>query len=245
MSSTDSADAVNELVNLRDLGGMPTGDGALTRPGVVYRSDAPHAGDRDPEGMPQWPPAAVIDLREGVEVGEVEHPLAAVSAVHHLPLLEDVAEAESADDYTTNGLITLYANILDHAPKKLVEAFRIVLDTDGPVLVHCAVGKDRTGVLSALLLSAAGVRRDAIVADYVRTDENMMRVMKRLNLEAQLPPGVNLEAVMELMSAPTEAIESVLERFAEHPDGAAGWLRAHGATETELRRWRARFLDAA
>ncbi|QIZ36719.1 tyrosine-protein phosphatase [Saccharopolyspora sp. ASAGF58] len=240
MSTTDPLDA---LVNLRDLGGQPTGDGVATRAGVVYRSDAPHVGDRDPVDLSPWPPKVVVDLRDSVETGDEEHPLAAVATVHSVPLLEEARDADVELDEAAHELTALYQSIVQGVPKKLVEVFRIVLDADGPVLIHCAAGKDRTGVVSAMLLSAVGVRRDAIVADYVRTDRNMLRVLQRLDEVPALPPGVDEEMVHELLSTPTEAIESVLNTFAEHEGGARGWLQAHGATNEELDRWQTKFTD--
>ncbi|RKT82372.1 Tyrosine phosphatase family protein [Saccharopolyspora antimicrobica] len=238
MSTTDPLDG---LVNLRDLGGQPLGGGALTRSGVVYRSDAPHTGDRNPESMPSWPPSVVVDLRGSWETKDEEHPLAGVAEVHHVSLLEDLQDVEIEVDDAAHDLTKLYQTILQGAPKKLVEVFRIVLEADGPALIHCSAGKDRTGVSAALLLSAAGVRDDAIVADYSRTDQNMLRVLQRLDSAPVFPPGVDEEMVRELMSTPTEAIESVLETFAGYEDRAAGWLRTHGATEEELTRWRQKF----
>ncbi|MBB5156290.1 tyrosine-protein phosphatase [Saccharopolyspora phatthalungensis] len=233
---------LDALVNVRDLGGQPAGNGAVTRPGVVYRGDAPHTGDRCPQDMPRWPPAAVLDLRNSVETGDREHPLTAVATVHRVRLLEEVQEADVELDDAAHELTALYQSILQGAPKTLVEVFRLVLEADGPILIHCAAGKDRTGVVSAMLLSAVGVRRDAIMADYVRTDRNMFRVLQRLNVAPELPPGVDEEMVRDLMSTPTEAIESVLDAFADHEDGAQGWLRSHGATDEELRRWQQKFL---
>ena len=237
-----AANALDGLVNLRDLGGLPTDDGASTRAGVVYRSDAPHAGDRDPEGVAQWPPRAVIDLRDTVEQGDQGHPLAPVSTVHRVPLLEDVRDRDGGGSAGLT-LSDLYDLMVLGVPKKLVEVFRIVLDTEGPVLIHCAAGKDRTGVASALLLRAAGVRADAIVADYVRTDPNMQLVLKRLDVAPVTPPGVDDESVNELISAPAEAIERVLSRLETFDGGAAGFLRAHGVTADEVRRWQERFLS--
>jgi rhodanese-related sulfurtransferase len=225
LPTTDPLDA---LVNLRDLGGQPAGDGAVTRAGVVYRSDAPHTGDRAPEHLPQWPPKVVVDLRDSAEAGEQEHPLAAVAMVHNVPLLEAVQDADLEIDEAAHEMTAFYQSIINGAPKKLVEVFRIVLDADGPVLIHCAAGKDRTGVVCAMLLGAVGVRRDAIVADYVRTDRNMFRVLQRLNVAPELPPGVDEEMVQDFMSTPSDAIESVLGTFADHEAGTRGWLRSHG-----------------
>lgn len=244
MSTTDPVDVLGGLVNFRDLGGMPMRDGTLTAPGVLYRSDAPHVGDRRPQDAPEWPPAVVVDLRDEVELNEAPHPMADVAEVRAVPLLEDIQFGES-DRLDDHELTTLYQGIVDQAAKKLVEVFRIVLEADGPALIHCAAGKDRTGVSSALLLALVGVRHDAVVADYVRTDGNMFRVLQRLQvLSPELPPGVDVESVRDLMSTPAESIERVLSKFAEHPDGATGWLRRHGVTDAELQHWREKFAGA-
>lgn len=243
MSNQESS-ALRSLVNIRDLGGLPAGEGRRTRAGVVFRSDAPKAGDRAPEGVAQWPPHTVIDLREPVELGGEDHPLSKVTTVCRLPLLEDVREADVAgEDSGDHELTRLYLGILNGAAKKLVEAFRTVLNSDGPVLVHCAAGKDRTGVVSAMLLSAVGVPEDEIIADYQRTSENMLGVLRRLDVAVDLTPGVDPEAVSGLVATPFQAIRRVLDRFAEFPDGAAGWLRSHGVSEDELRAWRQRFTE--
>lgn len=245
MSRAD--ETLNGLVNLRDLGGTPTDSGMVTRSGVLYRADAPLAGDDDPDEVSTWPPEVVLDLRDPVELNNQPHPLASRTTVHSIPLLEDVRGGPTtrADDETRHELTVLYEGMVDDAAKKLVEVFRIVLEASGPALIHCAAGKDRTGVASALLLSAVGARPDAVVADYVHTDRNMLRVLQRLDAAPELPPGVDEDAVLELMSTPTEAIDSVLARFAKFPDGASGWLREHGVTEDELRRWRERFVVPA
>jgi hypothetical protein len=107
------------------------------------------------------------------------------------------------------------------------------------VLVHCTAGKDRTGVAVAVLLAAAGVPDDAIVADFAATDANMDGVVARM--AGMWPPeerDERLELMMarhpDLLRAPGEAMAGVLRQLAEHPGGAAGWLREHGATDEEL-----------
>lgn len=238
LSSTDQLGA---LVNLRDLGGQPIDGGMLTRPGVVYRSDAPRTGDRDPEELTKWPPRVVVDLRGDDELLGRAHPMAEITEVRRVPVLEDLP-SDSPD--TLDELSVFYRRMVRRAPEKLVEVFRIAVEADGPVLVHCAAGKDRTGVVSAMLLSAAGVQPDAIVADYARTDKNMYRVLQRLNLAPSLPPGVTEDIVADLMAVPLEAIHAVIAEFGEHPGAAAGWLRSHGVTTAELDRWRGKFVGA-
>lgn len=244
MSTTDpTAEALDGLVNLRDLGGLPAEDGVLTRPGVLYRSDAPYEGDRDPEGVDQWPPELVIDLRDQVELKGQDHPLTQACEVLHLPLLQDIRDEQERDDGSPNALAALYLHILKRADAKLVELFRAALHARGPVLLHCAAGKDRTGVASALLLSAGGVDRDAIISDYLHTSQNMYRVLQRLNAAPELPPGVDEEAVKELIAAPQSAIEYVMQSFDPYTDGAAGWLRERGVTDQEIEQWQQRLLD--
>lgn len=238
MSTTDpTARVTDRLANLRDLGGIPA-EGGRTRSGVVLRSDAPRAGDRAPEGI-EWPPRVVLDLRDELELNGAPHPLAVDAAVHQIELLDGIHSAE-----VSYPLPVLYRLALERAAEKLVRSFRLVLEADGPVLVHCAAGKDRTGIVSAMLLSAAGARPDSIVADYIQTDRNMFRVLQRLELAPALPPGVTEEDVRrDIVSAPVSAIAGVLEQFDEHEGGAAGWLLAHGVSEEEVTRWRQRFLE--
>lgn len=240
-ASASGSVPLNGLVNLRDLGDLPADEGKVTKRGMVYRSDAPYDGDRSPDVVQVWPPHHVVDLRDPREWGAAEHALSEVSNVHRLPLLEDlrVGQEQGAPRLSLHGL---YQYLLTEVPKKLVEIFRIAVGSEGPVLIHCAAGKDRTGVASALLLAAAGVRPDAIIADYVHTDQNMMRVLRRLGAEPDNTPGVDQEAVRELVSAPADAMHGVLEHFDRYTDGAAGWLLAHGGTEPEIQQWRERFV---
>jgi protein-tyrosine phosphatase len=199
-----TADSLPALANFRDLGGLPTDDARLTRRGVLYRSDAPFAGDRPPSELP-WPPRAVIDLRSGTEAIE-PHPLRAPNTrIVRVDLLGE-AKQKTLGELRAGGGVSLqllYQDLITRAGEEVHGVLELLLETDGPVLVHCAAGKDRTGVLVALLLRAAGVTREAVIDDYVLTSAAMTDVRRRMDstdtemarLVAEFP---------EALTAPTE-----------------------------------------
>jgi protein-tyrosine phosphatase len=235
-------------VNLRDLGGLRTVDGRRTRPGVLYRSDALYVGDAAPAFLTTWPPAVVIDLRSPGE-HHGESPWDDRSRVHQLPMMRQAAivtealarrareEAGSDGDYF---LRWVYEHIVDDVPDQLAGLVGIAASAGGPVLVHCAAGKDRTGIAIATLLLAAGVAHEEIVADYTATAENMPALLTRL---AGLGRGYpDLRPSDPRLRAPAELIELVIERLDGGPGGVTAWLTRHGASESDVAAWRERFL---
>lgn len=226
------------VANLRDVGDLPTETGERTRPQVLLRSAVPLAGDRDPDGFP-WPPAEVIDFRSASELKGRPHPLAGpATRVHALPMLTRSITWEEMPD-----LVTVYPMFMQTGIPALLKTLRVVAHADGPVLVHCAAGKDRTGIATAVLLRAAGVTRDAVAADYARTAANMVAVEARLDNHNGPEDPTHRQ---RLMGAPAEAITVVLDELDRagqgHPDPAGAWLLTHGAAESDLAAWRRRIL---
>lgn len=244
MLRTDNPVANPAVVpNLRDVGGLPTESGRRTRPRVLLRSAAPLAGDGDPEGFP-WPPAEVVDLRSRSELHGRPHPLDVPGTrVHALPMIKRKTLAVGGDWSSVPDLPTVYPQFMEDGSELMVTMLRIATRSNGPVLVHCAAGKDRTGVAVAILLRAAGVTREAVIADYVRTARNMDDVLARLQYHGPEDPT----HMQRLMGAPPEAIAAVLDELdraaqgAADPDGA--WLLRQGATEEDLSAWRRRILS--
>jgi protein-tyrosine phosphatase len=232
------------LCNIRDVGGLPTDDGGTTRAGVLYRSDAPLPGDPSPDGIATWPPRTVLDLRSDVERTAAPHPLAAGTTVVQPVALMDDATTSGAVGALPSGpdarpwFVALYRRWLDEHPRQIVEAVTAAIRGEPPVLVHCAAGRDRTGVVVALLLRVAGVHRSAVVADYRLTEENQERIVRRL-----VQSGGMVASYGKLAALRTpEAIEHVLDVVDGYPGGAAGWLVAHGASASDLDGWRARLV---
>ncbi|WP_169816417.1 tyrosine-protein phosphatase [Demequina soli] len=235
-----TAETLNGLANARDVATAAPG----LRGGVVFRSDAPHAGDDAPEGLAPWPPATVIDLRDPRE-STGAHPFAGASTVHAIPVLGDAAFSPAQ---MTTSLVELYQGMIVGAPARAIVRTVTALAVEvGPVLVHCTAGKDRTGVSVALALALVGVDRASIVADYVATNANMGGVAARSQRSwsgevPEVPEGVDLEALMkEMMSAPAPAIEGVLDAW-DAAGGAEEWFLAHGGTVADVAALRERLL---
>lgn len=180
-----------------------------------------------------------MDLRSGVEVeAEGEGPLFARADVRHRSLYPEkgtytdvVIGEHDADD---NPYVRYYLAYLRDRPDSFVGALNDIAEGPGPVVVHCAAGKDRTGMVVALALSAVGVERAAIVADYARTGERIGPIMARLR--ASETYRTDLEGVSDESRLPrAEYLERVLEVLDERHGGAAGWLTEHGFDPTRLR----------
>jgi protein-tyrosine phosphatase len=236
------------LANFRDVGGLETTSGGRIRSGVLYRSDAPHTGDHPPAGVP-WPPADVIDLRSLAEAGG-EHPLASAgSEIHAIPLMAEAGIVRLAHDPPEHngGVAGLYGRTLAKVGGSFASVARIIAASPGPTLVHCTAGKDRTGLVVAVILSAAGVSNEHIVADYVLTQANMPGVLDRITSTPGLEDGPALlqrvsERQPEILTAPANAMTAALELLAGS-GGAGEWLLHHGLSDAELSGLRHRLLD--
>lgn len=231
-----------EVDNIRDLGGLPVRGGGTTRRGVVFRASTLQeatAGDVELL-LGRYRLRTVLDLRGPEEAAREGHGLLADAAVRrvNLPvsrvraLVADSVPVTTAEDGDSTGF---YLGLLDGSGESLVSAARVVADTDQHAVVfHCAVGKDRTGVLAALLLDAVGVPAAEIAADYALTAQRVVRIRARL---ARFPSYRDLPAVEHAFMA---SEPRVMHRFLDtlHADhgGAGHWLRDRGLTDPELDR---------
>ncbi|HZB51750.1 MAG TPA: tyrosine-protein phosphatase [Mycobacteriales bacterium] len=252
-------------VNVRDLGGLPTDDGGRTAPGRLLRSDnlqgLTSADVRrlvDDLGV-----RTVVDLRTTVEVDkEGPGPLTTESRVAHrhlslypesgrltdveadtvLPWQTDWGRAGAADPDADNPTVGYYLAYLKHRPDSVLEAVRTMAAPDrGAVLVHCAAGKDRTGVVVALALSAVGVSREAVVADYVATGDRLEAVLDRLMSSPTY--AADLDGTPADVHRPRpQTMQRFLELLDERFGGPVGWLAAVGFGAEELTALRHRLL---
>lgn len=222
--------------NFRDVGGLPAGD-ARTRSGVLFRSgnltrvDAAGRASLRELGLRR-----IIDLREDAEIALEPTTLDELGhETVRIPLFLGSAASFFEEDLS---LAEMYRALIDGSAARIVDVVRAVV-SDQPVLVHCTVGKDRTGVTVALALAAAGVDEDAVVADYARTEallparrnESVLAYLRRMH-----PNARHLEDLATRSPAP--AMQGMLDELRAQYGAPVEYLRAHGLTDDELRELR-------
>jgi protein-tyrosine phosphatase len=229
---------INQPANWRDVGGLALAGGGVTRSGVLYRGDALYPADEVPLTLPGWPPAVVVDLRsEGERQRGGVFPWPPATSAHHVPLMRD-----AAPQVLSRPLGDLYRHTLEGSGQFIAEAAGIV--AAGPALVQCTAGKDRTGLVIAVILLAVGVEPGQVVADYTATAANMPGVLPRMaaGLSWDMPPFEELPPM--LREAPADAIATVIDILSAIPGGAAGWLVTNGLSAASLDLLRSRLGGA-
>jgi protein tyrosine/serine phosphatase len=252
--------------NARDLGGVPLAGGGAVAPGRLLRSDnlqdlteADVAHLVEERGL-----RAVIDLRTGVEV-RLEGPGPLMDddrvVVEHRSLYPEAGEHTDAIEADTivpwqNGVhgadmpgetptVRTYFGYMERRPDSIVGALRTIADPPeaGAALVHCAAGKDRTGLVVALALEVAGAPRAAVVADYALTSERIAAIVTRLAGSPTYARDM-VTSDPQRHAARPESMARILEILDEHHGSPAGWLREHGLEDEALEALAARLRGA-
>ncbi|MFI5718608.1 tyrosine-protein phosphatase [Nocardia sp. NPDC051750] len=238
-------------VNARDLGGLRTDDGRTVRRLRVIRSDSLHELRDDDISflLDRCGLATVVDLRAADEIrvdgrGVLPDTVRAYRHVHVTGgsrLRLDLAQVTAEDT-----MFAHYLGYLEHSSAAIVEVLGLLAEPeDLPALVHCAAGKDRTGVVIALLLGVLGVRADEIVADYAASAVNADRLRDRAGRTRSVRDrGVDVTGLPAWVFA---AEAATMHRFLEHMDtefgGITEWATAAGLDATTRRQLAANLLE--
>jgi protein tyrosine/serine phosphatase len=239
-------------VNVRDVGGMPTADGGQTVYRRLLRSENLQELTAQDIALlvDELGVTTVVDLRSTRELmTEGPAPLDTVDGVQHAhhPVLKEfldasdtvaaalllTAQQEDADRYPDDLMAGHYLGYLDNRPEEVVGALRSIITAPGAAIVHCAAGKDRTGVVVALALTIAGVEPEVIVADYVATNERIEAIIERLSRSKMYGGDVTSRPV-RAHEARAETMRAFLEQLDARYGGLPKWLADNGFTAGEI-----------
>jgi protein-tyrosine phosphatase len=255
------------LANLRDVGGLPTVDGGKIIPGRLLRSD--NLQTLTPSDIDQLLGLGltdVIDLRSDYE-RELEGPGPLVRTavrLHELSLFREwrAGVGEEKPDVRPevlpeealpwvdfepsvnldDAVASVYFSYLVDRPDSVLDALRAVAYAPGAALVHCAAGKDRTGTVVALALTAVGAEREAVVADYVASSERVEQVVARLSASSTYADNLSGRPLSSHLSRP-EAMTSLLDHIDREYGGVAALLARVGWTEADAAQLWAKLRD--
>jgi protein-tyrosine phosphatase len=243
--------------NVRDLGGLPTSDGRQTRRRALFRAEAlAHPGPEvarvalwDDDHLDLYRSlklSLVVDLRASPEAALAPSAWAEATEARYcaIPIAEG-GEGDATDyvrqiragtlrEFSANDLAVYYATTVRNCARQFGRAIWEIAQPDGvPVLVHCSAGKDRTGLLVALLLEVLGVPRELTVADYALT--GFFRP-NRVDAYTDLLDDVGVEpsAVSALFEAPAEAMEVLLDNIDREYGSVREFLIAHAGISASV-----------
>ena len=225
------------LLNARDLGGYPTTDGAVTRSRSLVRAD--DLAQLSPAGLAalaNYGIETVLDLRWPEEIAAAPSPVA-----RQLPRVRYLSVSLLADTPAEWGALGGYCakeewkcTVLDRLQPRLKQALAAIAAAGpGPLIFHCVAGKDRTGVIAALMLALADVVPAAIAADYAASSANLRDAY--LDRYRDGDPA----AIIEAVRCPEDAVYNMLD-YLGYAGGTRGYLAGIGLGADEITCLRAR-----
>ena len=233
--------------NFRDVGGYATLGGDRVRWGSVFRSDAlHHLSPGDVRSVEALGVDRAIDLRSPDEIEATGQGGLAARRIDYVvaPVIPS-ATGEAVGAPPGDDLAERYLWYLDVGGDAIVRAFEVLAEPDkGAVVFHCAAGKDRTGVLAAMLLETLGVGEDDIVADYALTNLALPSILARLAADPVHAAGVAEMPASRRVVQP-ETMRRFLGLLAATHGGARHWLRQAGLAPSSVDALQRRLLIAA
>jgi protein tyrosine/serine phosphatase len=237
------------LHNVRDLGGHPTGGGKQTRFGAYVRADnVDRLTDAGWQALVEYGVGTVVDLRYAEE-REVDPPVDLPIVSIHRPLVPNLAHPDWEEIHQLSLSVdvpestkVVYLEFLDRYRDRFGDVVGAIASAEGDsgVVFYCMAGKDRTGLVAALLLAVAGAERTAIAQDYALSGQNL-----RAFLDGWIDTaGDEDERALRtrIGAAPAEAMLGVLDAVDERYGGVDEYLRGAGVTDELLERVRARLV---
>ncbi|RDB19827.1 Tyrosine-protein phosphatase [Hypsizygus marmoreus] len=243
---------IDGVINVRDLGFYPSTSkpGHVTRPRFLFRSaELSGITKEGEEQLRALGVAKVFDLRSDTEIHKYNAPQPEIEGIqfHRAPVFqtEDYSPEMMAKRYQlyasgkTEAFMELYSQILDHGGRSFGIIFRHIRDNPSEGFVfHCTAGKDRTGIIAALLLKLVDVDDDTIANDYALTrvgrEPARAMIMARLSKEPLF--ASNNEAALNMFTCRHETMKAFLTLLQEKYGGAEEYLKRYaGLSDEDIR----------
>jgi protein-tyrosine phosphatase len=212
--------------NVRDLGGLETGPNTRTVSGRFLRADSLHDMSVGAQMMLlESGLKTVIDLRSPKELERFPNPFADHDEVKYLnvSLFGSLFEAEDANAIMPS-LEGIYVSALEMCRPAIRTVLETMANSESLTLFHCTAGKDRTGIIAALLLGNAGVPDEAIAEDYALTEKLAKPMLERL-LEEGVNDGMERESYSKLLTAQASTMHATLGYLEGRFGGVQNYLK--------------------
>lgn len=243
-------------VNLRDIGGYPTADGRRVRWGRVYRSGTLNElSDEDAAAIAKLGLTAICDLRSAEEVAESPEDAGRFGANYqHLPVqvsrnsMRQLQAMLFQPSRLSDIMRTSYNDVMLESNATLIGGIlrQMTDESNFPMLFHCTAGKDRTGVVAAVLLATLGVPDDVIAADYALSNKFYHRFRDYLGVVLKKVRwlGVSLDALQPLMIADGGMMSEMLVKLREKYSSVDVYLTTRaGLTAADVAKLRANLIE--
>jgi len=254
MTAENTPVYLKSVLNFRDIGGVPTVDGKHIKEKVIFRSASPDKiTGREVRKLNELNIRTIIDLRAPDETGRKNKKYDGIQTVS-LPLdferttrerLIPLIKQKNAYNLIDDLIGSLYLEILDGS----VSVFRDIVDlllepSRCPILIHCHAGKDRTGIISALIQMALGADQQSIIEGYMASNEALLPSYKRKLMISKIMylgffPANN---IIYAITVRRNNIESVINRVITHYGGIEGYLKSPGPGISNFKELRERFV---
>jgi protein-tyrosine phosphatase len=208
----------------------------MTRYGVFLRAALPRTlTDRDIAFLRDYGLTTVVDFRSELECVRAPDPLGALDGITYLnkPMF-DAAAAGGAlriQPEAAFGWVPHYIRMLEQQKSWMADVLRALAQAEGCALFHCTTGKDRAGLISALLLKLAGASDEDVVADYCVSEVYLRQVYAEMEQASRLCGG---DIDSGFYRTEPAAMRAVLVYLTGSCGGAEGYLRSCGLTDAEL-----------
>lgn len=240
--------------NFRDIGGAHTVDGKHIRQGMIFRSANPdNLSRKEIEKIHDLNIKSIIDLRAPYESKNHKKRFGNIEIIS-LPLDFERKTREKLMPYfyeknSQNKISdisnSLYLEILDASIPVFRQVVEILLSPDKcPVLIHCQAGKDRTGIIVALIKMALKVDSQSIISDFMKSNDALIPYFKkRLMIRKIISLGFfPYDTILFAVTVRQRNIESILDRVSNHYGGIEAYVRASGLATAQIKKLTEKFV---